>query len=255
VETTPVKTTDPTTLPEPTPVITNVPEPVKPNVTPTPVKTTVPEPTPVKTNVTPTPVKTDPEPPPVKTTLPEPTPVKTTSPEPIPVKTTSPEPTSTPVTKNISKKWDPKGQSNEEKEEKTPVKTTAPEPIPESNIPFPEAGLTYEIGRGKEGGSENRMHIFSLQFKINGRVIINPSKDDIGIYCECPGTPPRFNIMISNNAYHIGFTPAEGGQHWFDFTHKGTFIDSDPLCLPIKNKFNKVPDHPYTGAARGGQKT
>jgi hypothetical protein len=57
--------------------------------------------------------------------------------------------------------------------------------------------------------------------------------------------------MISNGAYHVGFTPSAGGQHWFDFTYKGQWAN-EPFCLQIKNKFNKVPDHPYTGAARGG---
>jgi len=80
---------------------------------------------------------------------------------------------------------------------------------------------------------------------------MNPNKDDIGVHVECPGATPRFNIMISSGAYHIGFTPSAGGQHWFDFTYKGQWAN-DPFCLQIKNKFNKVPDHPYTGAARGG---
>jgi len=112
--------------------------------------------------------------------------------------------------------------------------------------------VTYEIGgRGKEGGSEGRMLIFSVNFKVDGKLVMNPVKDDIGVHCECPGGTPRFNIMISQGAYHIGFTPSAGGQHWFDFTYKGTWAN-EPFCLPIKNKLNKVPDHPYTGASRGG---
>jgi hypothetical protein len=112
--------------------------------------------------------------------------------------------------------------------------------------------VTYEIGgRGKDGGTEGRMLIFSVNFKVDGKLVMNPVKDDIGVYCECPGGTPRFNIMISQGAYHIGFTPSAGGQHWFDFTYKGTWAN-EAFCLPIKNKLNKVPDHPYTGAARGG---
>jgi hypothetical protein len=115
-----------------------------------------------------------------------------------------------------------------------------------------EEGLTYEIGgRGKEGGVEARMVIFSVTFKIDGKTVTNPVKEDIGVHCECPGTVPRLTIMISNGSYQVGLTPTTGGQHWFDFTYKGTWAN-DPFCLAVKNKLNKVPDHPYTGAARGG---
>jgi len=112
--------------------------------------------------------------------------------------------------------------------------------------------VTYEIGgRGKEGGPEGRMLIFAVNFKVDGKLVLNPVKDDIGVHCECPGSAPRFTVMISNGAYQVGFTPAAGGQHWFDFTYKGTWAN-EAFCLAVKNKFNKVPDHPYTGAARGG---
>jgi hypothetical protein len=111
--------------------------------------------------------------------------------------------------------------------------------------------LTYEIGgRGKDGGPEGRMLIFSVNFKLDGQPITNPLKEDIGVHIECPGTPPRCTVMITNGAHHIGFTPVVGGQYWFDFTFKGIWVN-EPFCLPIKNKTNQVPDHPYTAAARG----
>jgi len=93
------------------------------------------------------------------------------------------------------------------------------------------------------------MLLFSVQFKTDGRLIMNLTKEDLGIHCECPGTVPQFTTMISNGAYQIGFTPTAGGQHWFDFTYKGTWVNQ-PLCINVKNMFNKVPEHPYTGAAR-----
>jgi hypothetical protein len=112
--------------------------------------------------------------------------------------------------------------------------------------------LTYEIGgRGKDGGTEGRMIIFSITFKLDGQPITNPQKEDIVVHVECPGTPPRCTVMITNGVHHIGFTPAVGGKYWFDLTYKGTWLN-EPFCLPVKNKANLVPDHPYTGAARGG---
>jgi hypothetical protein len=97
------------------------------------------------------------------------------------------------------------------------------------------------------------MIIFSVNVKVDGKTVTNPVKEDIGVHVEPPSTStaPRFNIMITNGAYHIGFTPSVGGQYWFDFTYKGEWAN-EPFCLPIKNKLNKVPDTPYTGSARGG---
>jgi hypothetical protein len=57
--------------------------------------------------------------------------------------------------------------------------------------------------------------------------------------------------MVTNGAYHVGFTPSVGGQYWFDFTYKGSWAN-EPFCLAVKNKFNKVPDTPYSGLNRGG---
>jgi len=58
------------------------------------------------------------------------------------------------------------------------------------------------------------------------------------------------NIMGGQNgAYHVGFTPNEGGQWWFDFVWRDIWC-KETFLLPIKNKANKVPDHPYTGAVR-----
>jgi len=112
--------------------------------------------------------------------------------------------------------------------------------------------VTYEIGgRGKDGGTESRMIIFSVNFKVDGKPISNPLKEDIGVHVEGPGTQTRCTIMITNGAHHIGFTPAVGGQYWFDFTFKGTWAN-EPFCLQVKNKANQVPEHPYTGTARGG---
>jgi len=88
-----------------------------------------------------------------------------------------------------------------------------------------------------------------VQFKIDGKLIMNPVKEDISIYCECPGTLPRFTVMISNGVYQIGLTPITGGQHWFDFTYKNS-LANEPFCLAVPNKLNKVPDHPYTGVLR-----
>jgi hypothetical protein len=171
------------------------------------------------------------------------------TPEPAHTKTEEKTETPSSVSKNVSKRWDPRAA--EEKEEKTPVKSvTVTETAPASS--GSDSGVSYEIGgRGKEGGVEGRMLIFSVNFKVDGKMVMNPAKDDIGVHVECPGSTPRFNIMISNGAYHVGFTPSAGGQHWFDFTYKGVWAN-EPFCLSIKNKVNKVPDHPYTGASRGG---
>jgi len=114
--------------------------------------------------------------------------------------------------------------------------------------------ITYEIGgRGKEGGNEGRMIIFSVNIKVDGKVVPSPVKEDFAVHVEPPSaaTAPRFNIMVTNGAYHVGFTPSVGGQYWFDFTYKGAWAN-EPFCLAVKNKLNKVPDTPYTGSARGG---
>jgi len=92
------------------------------------------------------------------------------------------------------------------------------------------------------------MLVYSLTIKNDGKAII-PQKEDIVVHLECPGTAPRLNVMISGGSYNIGFTPSTGGQHWFDFVWRGTWL-SEPFMLPIKNKENEVPDYPYTGVER-----
>jgi len=112
------------------------------------------------------------------------------------------------------------------------------------------ADLTYDIGgRGKDGGNEGRMLIFTVTVKNKGEAITSPKKEDFAVHCECPGTVPKLNIMISGGCYHVGFTPTTGGQHWFDFVWSGNLV-GETFMLPIKNKINKVPDHPYTGTKR-----
>jgi len=57
------------------------------------------------------------------------------------------------------------------------------------------------------------------------------------------------NIMFSQGAYHVGLSPGEGGQWYFDFVWRGIWA-SEPWMMPVKNKFNKVPEHTYTGKYR-----
>jgi len=250
-EKTPVKATE-----EKAPVkATEEKAPVKATEEKAPVKATE-EKAPVKVTEEKAPVKATEEKAPVKVTE-EKTPVKVTE-EKTPVKATeekSPVKAAEPVVKtnSVAKRWDPKANAAKEKEVASPVKAEdLPPPEPAPSIDASEAGLTYVIGgQGKAGGNEGRMIIFSVNFKIDGKLLMNIKKDEIGVHVECPGDTPRFNIMISNCAYHIGFTPSAGGQHWFDFTYKGQWAN-EPFCLQIKNKLNQVPDHPYTGANRGG---
>jgi len=114
-------------------------------------------------------------------------------------------------------------------------------------------GLQYEIGgRGKDGGNEGKMLIFTVTFKLDGNPVSQPQKEDLVVHVDSPGgaTQARLNIMGgTGGAYHIGLTPGVAGQWWFDFVWRGIWCP-EPFMLPIKNRLNKLPDHPYTGAER-----
>jgi len=78
----------------------------------------------------------------------------------------------------------------------------------------------------------------------------NPKKEDLLVFSENIGAVPRFSVMGgTGGAYHVGFTPTDGGQYWLDFKWRGIWAD-EPFLLPVKDKANKVPDVAYTGAER-----
>jgi len=112
-------------------------------------------------------------------------------------------------------------------------------------------GLSYDIsGRAKEGGTEGRMCIFTATIFLDGKPVPNPTKDDLKVYVDCPTGTPKLNIMGgTGGAYHVGFTPTEGGEYWCDFVWRGHWC-KEPFLIAVKNKANEVPPYPYTGQER-----
>jgi len=124
--------------------------------------------------------------------------------------------------------------------------------VPTTNPPsIDEVGLSYDIsGRAKEGGTEGRMCIFTVTLLLDGKPVPNPTKEDLKVFVDCPGGPPKLNIMGGNGgSYHVGFTPTEGGEFYCDFLWRGHWC-KEPFLIAVKNKANMVPSHPYTGPER-----
>jgi len=92
------------------------------------------------------------------------------------------------------------------------------------------------------------MIIFTVHFKFDGKPAAG-AKTDLQVFVDSPSKNVRVNIMPGAGAFNIGFTPDEPGQYWIDFVLHGKWA-KETFCLPIKNSFNKVPDHPYEGKER-----
>eukprot|EP01130_Rhizamoeba_saxonica_P003161 TRINITY_DN135_c0_g1_i1.p1 TRINITY_DN135_c0_g1~~TRINITY_DN135_c0_g1_i1.p1 ORF type:complete len:313 (-),score=86.63 TRINITY_DN135_c0_g1_i1:115-1053(-) len=96
------------------------------------------------------------------------------------------------------------------------------------------------------------MVIFTCTITDNLRAPSGSKKEDLKVFVEGPDTDGlNINVMGgSRGAYHIGLTPREAGQHWFDFQFKGEFV-GEPYMLPVSNR-GDVPDFDYSGIHRSG---
>eukprot|EP01123_Difflugia_compressa_P010973 TRINITY_DN4177_c0_g1_i1.p1 TRINITY_DN4177_c0_g1~~TRINITY_DN4177_c0_g1_i1.p1 ORF type:complete len:221 (+),score=45.64 TRINITY_DN4177_c0_g1_i1:16-678(+) len=110
--------------------------------------------------------------------------------------------------------------------------------------------VTYTTsGRNAKGGQVKTMLLVQVAIKIDDQIPFKSQKSDLEVFVEGPEEPKVSVLGGERGNFHVGFTPNVAGQFWLEFVYKGT-VANEPFLLPVRDLFNKVPEHPYTGKFR-----